>query len=114
MSSKNYQTVTLNRVVTTVNAIGDQQTVSTPLFETLAEIVDIPEDLVYLDAYRQYKNVLKFRLRYTPSTYGATRDTQSFSFTYQGDLFRIVNSLIEQNRQWINFTVYNDTTSENV
>ena len=106
MAITRYENITINNVVDTTDAIGQQSSSIVPWFETRALVHDVANSLRISERYRVYTDLVNVTLNYTPNTKQIVDNQDNYSITWREHDWRITDCREANDRMSITFVCY--------
>lgn len=106
MAITRYESLAVNRVVTTKSAMGQQSSAVVPWFNTRGLVHDVTNSLRISEKYRVYNNLVNITLNYTPNTKEMTDNQNLYSISWRGFDWRITDCREHNDRMKVTFICY--------
>lgn len=101
-----FETITINNLSFSKSAFGEQSVTQTAWFQTRAEIHEVNTSIQINDKYRGYGDVTRMKVNYSPNMKTLSLDPGNYSITYAGNDWRIEDTVVDNNRQYVTMTCY--------
>jgi len=96
----------VNNLTFAKTAQGDQTTTETLAFNTRARSEDIKASEKITENYRQYDDIVRLVVNYSPNTKQIVDNQAAFSITYRAKSWRIVDVFEHLDRQFVTLTCF--------
>lgn len=106
MAITRYENVKVNRVVNSVDTLGQQTTSIEFWFETRGLVANLANSLLISEKYRVYSDLLQVTFNYTPNMRQINDNQNLYSLTWRGFDWRVTNVRESNDRMKVTFICY--------
>lgn len=103
--------VAFNSLTFAKTSQGEQTTTETLFLNTRAHTDDVRSDENIREHLRQYDDLVRFTVNYTPNVQTIVNGMESYSVSYRNKSWRIVDAYEHQDRQRVTFTCFYNAPS---